>query len=156
MAEEGAARTVLIAVDQSGQAKEAFSYYMEALHRPENYVILLHCPELSNVSMRMSKGSGAPYEEWEKIMKEEQGKWEDVQKQYESLLSQNNVTGKFAVEPTGKPGEAIVKYAEEKKVTMVIMGTRGLGSIRRTIMGSVSDYVVHHAHCPVIVCRPKK
>ena len=64
--------------------------------------------------------------------------------------------GKFEVEPTGKPGEAIVKFAEEKKVTMVIMGTRGLGSIRRTIMGSVSDYVVHHAHCPVIVCRPKK
>ena len=52
-----------------------------------------------------------------------------------------------------KPGEALVHTAEEVKADMVIMGTRGLGTIRRTIMGSVSDYVVHHAHCPVIVCR---
>ncbi len=33
------------------------------------------------------------------------------------------------------------------------MGTRGMGTIRRTLLGSVSDYVVHHAHCPVTVCR---
>jgi len=38
-------------------------------------------------------------------------------------------------------------------VTTIVVGTRGLGSVRRTILGSVSDYVVHHAHCPVIVCR---
>ena len=33
------------------------------------------------------------------------------------------------------------------------MGTRGLGTVRRTILGSVSDYVLHHAHCPVCICR---
>ena len=52
-----------------------------------------------------------------------------------------------------KPGEVIVKLADEEQATMIVMGTRGLGKVRRTIMGSVSDYVVHHAHCPVIVCR---
>ncbi len=52
-----------------------------------------------------------------------------------------------------KPGEAIVDASQEVKADMIIMGTRGLGTIRRTIMGSVSDYVVHHASCPVIVCR---
>ena len=36
---------------------------------------------------------------------------------------------------------------------MIVMGTRGLGTIRRTLMGSVSDYVVHHARIPVIVVR---
>lgn len=34
------------------------------------------------------------------------------------------------------------------------MGSRGLGTIRRTILGSVSDYVVHHANVPVVVCPP--
>ena len=53
----------------------------------------------------------------------------------------------------GKPGEVIIKVASEEKAAMIVMGTRGLGKVRRTIMGSVSDFVVHHAHCPVIVCR---
>lgn len=63
------------------------------------------------------------------------------------------MSGKIRAEPGNKPGETIVKVAEEEKATMIVMGTRGLGKVRRTIMGSVSDYVVHHAHCPVVVCR---
>lgn len=55
-----------------------------------------------------------------------------------------------------KPGEVIVQAAEEIKAVMIVMGTRGMGTIRRTILGSVSDYVVHHAHCPVLVCRHAK
>ncbi len=41
----------------------------------------------------------------------------------------------------GKPGEAVVRAAQELNVDCVVMGTRGLGTIRRTILGSVSDYV---------------
>ena len=50
-------------------------------------------------------------------------------------------------------GHVISQVAKEKGVTAIVMGTRGLGTIRRTILGSVSDFVLHHAHCPVIVCR---
>lgn len=52
-----------------------------------------------------------------------------------------------------RPGEAIVEVAGDEKIDFIVIGTRGLGTIRRTILGSVSDYVIHHAHCPVIVCR---
>ena len=52
-----------------------------------------------------------------------------------------------------KPGEMICNTANSEKCDYIVMGTRGLGKLRRTIMGSVSDYVVHHAHCPVIVAR---
>ena len=52
-----------------------------------------------------------------------------------------------------KPGQAICHVAEEENAIMVVMGTRGMGKIRRTLMGSVSDYVVHHAKMPVVVCR---
>ena len=57
----------------------------------------------------------------------------------------------------GKPaGEVICKIVEEEKPDMVIMGTRGQGLVRRTILGSVSDYVVHHAHIPVgVIPNPK-
>ena len=51
------------------------------------------------------------------------------------------------------PGEFVVKNATKKQVKMVVMGTRGLNRLRRTLMGSVSDYVLHHAHCPVMVVK---
>ena len=59
--------------------------------------------------------------------------------------------------PSGeKPGELIVKAAKEKNAASIILGTRGLGTIRRTLLGSVSEYVVHHSHCPVTVVRDEK
>ena len=60
--------------------------------------------------------------------------------------------GKF-LRRHGDPGEAIVSVAEKEKATFIVTGCRGMGLLRRTFMGSVSDYVMHHAHCPVLVCR---
>jgi len=54
---------------------------------------------------------------------------------------------------TGPPGSAIVSAAEKQNADLVIVGSRGHGTVRRTIMGSVSDYVVHHAHVPVMICK---
>lgn len=62
------------------------------------------------------------------------------------------IDGKFRT-GAGKPGEAIIKIAKEENATMIITGTRGLGKIRRTVLGSVSDYVIHHSPIPVLVCR---
>jgi nucleotide-binding universal stress UspA family protein len=49
--------------------------------------------------------------------------------------------------------EAIVDVAEDLGAGLIVMGSRGLGGIRRALMGSVSDAVVRHAHCPVLVVR---
>ena len=56
---------------------------------------------------------------------------------------------------TGKPGEVICRIAEEENAAMIVTGTRGMGKVRRTILGSVSDFLVHHSHCPVVVCRTR-
>jgi nucleotide-binding universal stress UspA family protein len=53
----------------------------------------------------------------------------------------------------GKPDEAIVKLGEELEAGLIVTGSRGLGGVRRALMGSVSDSVVQHAHCPVLVVR---
>jgi nucleotide-binding universal stress UspA family protein len=53
----------------------------------------------------------------------------------------------------GAPDAQIVSLAEELGVGLVVMGSRGLGRIRRALLGSVSDSVVRHAHCPVMVVR---
>jgi nucleotide-binding universal stress UspA family protein len=52
--------------------------------------------------------------------------------------------------------QAIVHLAEELGAGLIVMGSRGLGGVRRALMGSVSASVVHHAHCPVMIVRPEK
>jgi nucleotide-binding universal stress UspA family protein len=53
----------------------------------------------------------------------------------------------------GRVVPEIVALAEEIGAGLIVMGSRGLGGIRRALMGSVSDSVVRHAHCPVLVVR---
>jgi nucleotide-binding universal stress UspA family protein len=55
----------------------------------------------------------------------------------------------------GVVAEEIVGLAGELEVGLIIVGSRGLGSIRRTLAGSVSESVFRHAHCPVMVVRAK-
>jgi nucleotide-binding universal stress UspA family protein len=61
-------------------------------------------------------------------------------------------------EPLGERNRAeqILRVAEELDVGLIVMGSRGRGGLRRALMGSVSDSVVRHAHCPVLVVRPEK
>ena len=56
----------------------------------------------------------------------------------------------------GRKDEEIVRVAEEIGAGLVVMGSRGLGGMRRALMGSVSDGVMRHAHCPVLVVRKEK
>ena len=56
----------------------------------------------------------------------------------------------------GEVALEIVALAEELRADLIVMGSRGLGGVRRALMGSVSDSVVRHAHCPVLVVRPEK
>ena len=52
--------------------------------------------------------------------------------------------------------EQIVNLAEEIRAGLIVIGSRGRSGIRRALMGSVSDSVVRHAHCPVLVVRKEK
>ena len=53
----------------------------------------------------------------------------------------------------GRPDAEIVGLADELGAGLIVLGSRGLGPLRRALMGSVSDSVVRHAPCPVLVVR---
>jgi nucleotide-binding universal stress UspA family protein len=53
----------------------------------------------------------------------------------------------------GRPDAEIVGLADELGVGLIVLGSRGFGPLRRALMGSISDSVVRHAHCPVLVVR---
>jgi len=149
MAVEPTGKTVLIAVDGSHHARHAFQFYLDELHRPSDTVLITLCIEFPYVPMEVRA------EVRDRLLHDEQEKSQPAIDEYTRLLAENNLHGRVIAD-FGKPGEFIVKTATEEGAELIVSGTRGLGSIRRTILGSVSDYLVHHAHCPVVVCREEK
>ena len=53
----------------------------------------------------------------------------------------------------GHPVERIVAAACDEHADLIVMGSRGLGGFQRFLLGSVSDGVLHHAHCAVLIVR---
>ena len=54
------------------------------------------------------------------------------------------------------PGEGICRVAIEEQADIVIIGTRGLSTVKRAVLGSVSDYVVRNSGIPTLVIPYKK
>lgn len=52
---------------------------------------------------------------------------------------------------TDSVGHTICKIAEKEKGLLLVVGQRGVGLVRRTLFGSVSDYLIHHAKMPVTI-----
>lgn len=56
----------------------------------------------------------------------------------------------------GEPGESIVDAAGAESADLIVVGTHERGAVGRLFLGSVSDHVVRHARCPVMVVRPTR
>jgi nucleotide-binding universal stress UspA family protein len=56
---------------------------------------------------------------------------------------------------TGTPFVEIVRYAREKDIDVIVMGTHGRGGLIHALIGSVAEKVVRKAPCPVLTVRPE-
>jgi len=85
--------------------------------------------------------------------------YHDKQKKAEQILVKARKTlNRYDIEckiesAIGPVGEEIVRIAEEEKFDVIFMGSRGLGGLKRMLLGSVADRVIRHAHCSVTVIR---
>jgi len=144
-------RVVLIAIDGSEQAEKAFDFYVDHLHQQGNQLLLVHSAEPPMMST--SQAVMLSQSVWDQMLETEKEKVKVLEEKYAEKMRSHGLTGKIKAIFSNKPGEVVVDVAKEEKTAMIVMGTRGLGTIRRTIMGSVSDYVVHHSYCPVVIYR---
>ncbi len=53
----------------------------------------------------------------------------------------------------GPVAEAIITVAATRKSDLIVMGSRGLGRLQGALLGSTTQKVVNHSHCPVLIVR---
>jgi nucleotide-binding universal stress UspA family protein len=53
----------------------------------------------------------------------------------------------------GDPVDRVVEYAKEHRPDLIVVGSRGLSGAGRFLLGSVSDGILHHVHCSVLVVK---
>lgn len=65
---------------------------------------------------------------------------------------ENGITVETAI-VAGNPAEQIIRRAEKERSDLIVVGRRGISTIQKLVMGSVSERVMQHAPCPVMVTR---
>src|SRR3712207_6809250 len=90
-------------------------------------------------------------ENYSRLAKEEAGRLLRRQA-WNARITGGRVAGQHLRE--GQPAEEIIALAEELEVDLVVVGSRRMGRMKRLIVGSVSEGVVHRASCPVLVVCP--
>lgn len=53
----------------------------------------------------------------------------------------------------GDPGKVVVELCENNDFDLIVMGSRGLGTVKSFLLGSVSNYVLHHTNCPMMLIK---
>ena len=140
---------ILLAVDGSEEASTAAQTAAELAERTDSELHVVHVGEVEPVFHPERHGYRARYEELQ----------EEARRLLEGQVGEieaAGVTVSRAYLRMGRPDEEIVGLAEEIGADLIATGSRGVGGMRRALMGSASDSVVRHAHCPVLVVRPKK
>jgi nucleotide-binding universal stress UspA family protein len=139
---------VLLATDGSTDAELAATTSLSLAKATGSELHVVHVGEVG--PFFHPERHGYP-EEYKKLQKEAQRLLEDQVKKVENLggtVAQSHLK-------MGGAAEEIAELAEELETGLIVMGSRGRGRLRRALVGSVSDAVVRHAHCPVTVVRWK-
>ncbi len=144
---------VLIATDGSEAAVEAAHRAVELL-RPGARVALAMVVPSKQDPMLDAGGFEGP------VMTDEEAEeeWEANKSGAETELAKEAAGSELPVETEviaddGGAGPGIVKAAKDLPADVIVVGASGKGALRRFFTGSVSDHVVHHAPCPVLVIR---
>ncbi len=142
-------KTIILPIDGSTQADEAVA----SLHAfaPPNRIVLLHCfsvPQLAYPGTGMSVGRKFS-EAAEKALRKEGSR---ILKRAASHLPA--VYGEVSQHlEVGDTASVILSMAQKESADLIIMGSRGLGTIKEHVLGSVSHQVATHATCPTLIVK---
>ena len=148
---------ILLATDGSREAELAATTAADLANATNSELHLLSVAAGNPDPVYQIHEVGLRYETYEQALEAVKGQ---AQKVLDEQVRKVREAGGSVTEAHLRIGErrdqAIIHLAEELSVGLIVMGSRGLGGVRRALMGSVSDSVVRHAHCPVMIVRPEE
>ena len=131
---------VVVGVDGSPDSEKALAWAEDYATRTGADLVLVTAWQWPT-----SYGVPLAYDEWDPSI--------DAQKVLDKAMTGLSLPDE-RVHPRVMQGSAAeVLAAASRDADLVVVGTRGHGSIAGAILGSVSSHCVHHAHCPVVVVR---
>jgi nucleotide-binding universal stress UspA family protein len=136
-------RTILVATDLTAASSEATARAVDLAARLEARLLIV------NVLEKRRLTGGGSHDRVDQARAERERLLVGVVRNARSA----GVTAEFLVWE-GDPGGSIAAAAEAEGADLVVVGTRGRSAAGRMLLGSVSDHVVRHASCPVLVVRP--
>jgi len=142
---------VLIATDGSPNSIEAARRAAQLLKPADHVTLLSVLTEVPGDDAGGFEGSVYSAGEQEALWKQELAEAGEELERTAAALTSTAVDKRIEV---GDVSGTICKVADELKVDVIVVGSHGRGAIERLLLVSVSDQVVRHAPCPVLVIRP--
>ncbi len=142
---------ILFASDGSDGALKAAMVAGETAKRFGADLTVVHVVSLptSLVPLIDAPGAGMDPVALEQYAQEELGAMADRTKR---ILDESGAPYK-TISTIGHPADSIVETAVHEQADLIVIGSRGMGTLKSLLLGSVSDRVAHLAHCPVLIVR---
>ncbi|MGI0047491.1 MAG: universal stress protein [Nitrosotalea sp.] len=134
---------ILVAVDGSESANKSFERAIYLAQKCNSKLDLVHV-----VQCEVGGDSANTFEMIEDLKE----KANTMLEEYKIQAVKNNVPIQITI-MQGDPAKVIIELAKAKSYDLIIMGTRGRTAFQELLIGSVSQKVMHHANCPVMVVR---
>ena len=147
---------ILICSDGSAQAIEAARLGCEIARQCSSQVTVLfvyEAPEaLAYSAMGYNTLLGHGLFDPDRMKKQSEEAHRRVEEQTDPVFREAGVKFEY-LHADGNPVETILQVASDQQVELIVLGSRGMGGFKSLMLGSVSDGVLHHAHCPVLITR---
>ncbi|CAH8580825.1 unnamed protein product [Schistosoma guineensis] len=148
-------RRICLPVDGSDHSKRAIEWFIKEVYRPGDEVLFVHCLELPYLpTISLTSGLKVPIDDWTKALQENIAQTTKLNNEYGYICECSKIPYDFIIKNGIAPGVGIVQTVEDHHVDLIVMGNRGLSRLKRTLLGSVSSYVVHNAYVPCIIVPP--
>lgn len=143
--------TILYPTDFSTSAEVALPYALDLARRHNADLHLLHvAPTFGDNPLKGVFEAGVDKEAFSQRLREA------ADEQMQKILSAQDVSGvrmKHIHLHGSAPGEIIIEYAVAENVDLLVLGTHGRRGLRRLLLGSVAQEVIHRAICPVLAVQ---